>query len=115
MKNKFDIVYESIVDEILNKAEVTYQTNDEFKKEVSEKLQSLKDENNFDDIESYLQEVYDKNVKKEANFLKDDRLKVLTDTCHEILGVDLVDVLHNTVFWTDKKNEIKKENEKKLS
>ena len=93
MKNKFDIVYESIVDEILNKAEVTYQTNDEFKKEVSEKLQSLKDEGNFENIKSYLQEVYNKNVKRETNFLKDDRLTALKEVCKDVLNKDLEEYL----------------------
>lgn len=118
MKSKFDIVYESIIDDIFKKAEVTYQTNDELKKEVSEKLQSLKDKNDFDGMKIYLQEVYYKTVRVEENEeLKKDRIKVLIEACQEVLGsyIALGDVLHGSPMWKERKNEIRKENKKKLS
>ena len=92
MKNKFDIVFESIMDE-LKKAEVSYQLIDDFKNQVIDELNYLKLNETEDGIRSYLEFMYDKKVKKCYPLYKDDRLNALNDACKEVLNKELKEII----------------------
>lgn len=106
MKNKFDIVYESIMDE-LEKAKVDYQLNDDFKNQIKDELSHLKETEDIDSIKSYLEFTYNEKVKNESNFLKDDRLNALKEACKEVLGYDLGDFLDMDKTYPKKKIKLK--------
>ena len=93
MKNKFDLVYESVVDEIMNKAKVDYQLNDDFKNQIIDELNHLKETESDDAIKSYLEFVYNKKVKRSYPLFKDDRFNALNEACKEVLNKELKDII----------------------
>ena len=93
MKNKFDIIYESVIDDILKKAEVSYTLIDDFKNQVIDELNHLKETENEDAIKSYLEFVYNKKVKRCYPLYKDDRFNALNEACKEVLNKELKDII----------------------
>ena len=92
MKNKFDILYESIMDE-LNKSKVDYQLNNDFKKQVIDELNHLKLNDTDEGIKSYLKLIYTEKVKRGYPLYKDDRLEALNDACKEVLNKELGELI----------------------
>lgn len=92
MKNKFDLVYESIMDD-LKKAEVSYQLIDDFKNQVIDELNHLVLNDTEEGIKSYLKFMYDKKVKRSFPAYRDDRLAALSDACKEVLNKELKDLI----------------------
>lgn len=92
MKNKFDILYESIMDE-LNKSKVDYQLNDDFKNQVIDELNHLKLNEMDEGIKSYLEFMYNDKVKKGYPLYRDDRFEALNDACKEVLNKELKELI----------------------
>ena len=92
MKNKFDIVYESIMDE-LEKSKVNYQPVSEFKDQVINELNHLKETESDDSIKSYLEFMYKRKIKRGYPQVREDRLIALNDACKEVLNKELKDII----------------------
>jgi len=92
MKSKFDIVYESILDD-LSKSEVSYELIGDFKNQIIDELNHLKLTETDDAIKSYLEFIYDKKVKKCFPLYKDDRFNALNEACQEVLHKELKDLI----------------------
>ena len=92
MKNKFDLVYESIMDD-LEKSKVNYQLNDDFKNQIINELNHLKENEPEDTIKSYLKFMYDKKVKRSFPTHKEDRFNALNEACKEVLNKELKDLI----------------------
>ena len=107
MKNKFDIVYEAVIDDVLKKAEVNYTLIDDFKNQIKDELSHLKETEDIDAIKSYLEFVYDKKVKRCYPLYKDDRLNALKEVCKETLGYDLGDILDMDKTYPKKEIKLK--------
>ena len=58
MKNRFDIVFENILDDI-NKSYVTYELFDDWKKRVTEEMKSMTEEEAKKYVKKKAKEVYD--------------------------------------------------------
>lgn len=93
MKNKFDIIYEAVIDDILKKAEVDYTLIDDFKNQVIDELNHLKETESEDAIKSYLEFIYNKKVKRCFPLYKDDRSNALNEACKEVLNKELKDII----------------------
>lgn len=92
MKNKFDLLYESIMDD-LKKSEVTYKLISEFEDQIKDELNHLKLTESEETIKSYLEFVYNDRIKKCHPFYKNDRLDALKDICKKVLNKNLEEII----------------------